>query len=170
MTATAAPPAAHEPRRPETFAHWFERERSEALATILLTSRDDLVLLGDVGGPSHDRFRTVRVRGADGLPAGEFVVHWAGTRKPADLAEPPAIGAEDVERLDPTRPAVRFLFDVVSDDGKYVWLVRPTTGANLRAVSGDAAWSPLDRAALDAIVAEVAAWYDAARRDRLAAA
>ena len=69
-------------------------------------------------------------------------------------------------------PALLILVQARAEEMKYRWLLRPTVNGDGRPelnARGNG-WSPLDPAALDGIVAEVAAWYDAARRDRLAAA
>ena len=166
-----APSAAVEPsaRRLPSFAEWFERERADALTTVRLTSRPGLEVRREPGSPGPQT-RTVVVRGEHGLPAGKFEVHWGGTRDAARFEDPPASPPADGTVLDPTLPAVQFLFNVVADDGKYRWLIRPTGGdGGLEDESGEAGgWRPLDAAALDQIVAEVVDWYQACR-DRLAA-
>lgn len=143
----------------------FFEHRAEALATVYLTRRDDLVVNRVVSpagaadflveltpeGESTGRVFGVRVR------AFEHAVHG-----PDELKVPLSGAAAAVS--DAPMPYCAFVFTMQDDRGYFSWLKEPATtprsGPGLKAVR-EARWSKLDDGGMDRLVARVNAWYDA---------
>ena len=144
------------------FKTWFARERARALATVLLTRRDELTV--EDGRPDSGLDFTVSVSHGN-RPFGVAV---AATISP--------VAPEAVARI--VQPAVRavqtagafhfpvciFFFTVKNDQGCYAWVYEPrltSAGEPRLAVHHGAHCQPLDDAALETILASVNQWYDA---------
>jgi hypothetical protein len=143
---------------------WYVAERALALASLLLTSRSDVVL-HRVSGDESDldvlaevlkdhvragRFFGVYVDGRLELPTGEAIDQDPRSARRKQLSEF-------------TIPVCRFCLDVRRNQGLYHWLVEPRVAehAPKLQVTGDRKWSILDERAVARIVERVAAWYDA---------
>ena len=100
-----------------------------------------------------------------------FDVAVRGAGDQAEFADPDAAVREEVRDgrwRDLRTPSLIILVQPSSGEMIVRWLHAPVIGGDGSRLEPDPRpWSPLDAAALDGIVAEVAAWYDAARRDRL---
>jgi hypothetical protein len=143
---------------------WYVEERALALASLCLTDRKDVVVQptvhGEAGidllaevlkdGAKTGRFFGVQVAGQIDLPALEAINHdlQLGPRKP---------------HSEFTIPLCAFLFDVRSNQGYYRWSVEPILGSGNPKLHlhANKAWARLDERAINAIVDQVAAWYDA---------
>jgi len=142
---------------------WFVAERSEALAGLLLTSRDDV------------RVQTERKLddGADflvGINTGEqlstrlFVVQVKGT-----MSSNPNDWMQTVKQLfkgggnSVFLPACVFVVNVRDNSSQYAWVAEPVVKAeNANLVFHEAGrFQNLDTSAVTAIVERVKAWYDA---------
>jgi hypothetical protein len=142
---------------------WFVAERSEALAGLLLTSREDVRVLNE---RRHEQGTDFLVEVGTGHPpsAPLFVVQVKGT-----MSSNPEDGMRDVEQRfrgsgdPPYLPACVFVVNVRDNKGFYAWVAEPsveTKGAALQ-FHETGTFHPLDRAAVDGIIARVNAWYQA---------
>ena len=144
-------------------APWFVVERSEALAGLLLTSRNDvriqskkrqddgvdfLVAVDEEGEPFSTRLFMVQVKGTTSSDKGEWLE-----------------GVEELFHPDTSSiylPTCVFVVNVRDNRAVYAWVAEPLVeaqGAKLRFLPlGE--FGDLDHAAIDEIVNRVKGWYD----------
>jgi hypothetical protein len=143
---------------------WFITERSEALASLMLTSRSDVTVESESKNDDGVDF-VVAVNDAEGPPTRLFVVQVKGTTS-SDKGE----WTESVKQLyKPGRfylPACVFIINIRSNEATYAWVAEPQ-------VEGKSArlgffehpdFHSLDRDAVDHIVNRGRQWYDAIPR------
>jgi uncharacterized protein DUF4365 len=141
---------------------WFVLERSEALAGLLLTARNDVRVRHENKRDDGVDF-LVEVNTGEPISARVFVVEVKGTTS-SDQSEWMA----GVSHLFPHRagsiflPACLFVINVRSNESWYAWVAQPVAGQNAATLKFFQApeFHPLDPTAVDEIVDRVKAWYD----------
>jgi hypothetical protein len=141
-------------------------KRAHALAMMLLTRREDLLIeevKDDIGLDYIVRFHT---QGKEGLR--EFGIELkahrsAATKEQADRIVRP--GMHQVQRYGPfPLPVCLFLFTMENDQGWYTWVAEPIESEDgkpgLRSCDKPDC-RPLDNRALKQIIERVDVWYDA---------
>lgn len=151
----------------ENQQEWFVTERARALMIVYLTRRNDLILSEGIKKTGLDYL--VRIKKENEQPSvRQFGVFLRASAKIVTLLRlnkslPLELRSSLHNRNFPY-PVCLLYFTMEDDQGYYTWIVEPVvTEADkpqLRRHS-DAACSQLDRAALDRIVSQVNAWYDA---------
>jgi hypothetical protein len=146
--------------------NWFITERSEALASLMLTSRTDLSVRSE--NPRDDGVDfVVALNGSDNVPTTKFfVVQVKGT-----LSSDQGDWTENVKQLYKKGdafylPACVFVVNVRKNDVAYAWVAEPhvksgNVGLNFFEHPD---FHALDNAAVDQIVNRVREWYDAMPR------
>jgi hypothetical protein len=141
---------------------WFVSARSEALAGLLLTSREDVKVRSERKTDDGVEF-LVEVKKGEGPSMRMFAVQVKGTVS-VDASQWTA-AVQHLFRLAPKSifmPACLFLVNVRDNRSFYSWVAEPVVednGAKLRFVQAPA-FRALDRQAVDEIVGRVNAWYD----------
>lgn len=145
---------------------WFVGERSEAIAGLLLTSREDVNV-------RHARNRdlgpdfVVDVGGRGTLPAQPFVVQVVGT-----MSSDPKDWAQDVKQLFSSSkkadfyPSCVFVINVRDNTAFYAWLIEPL-GEKIAArliFHNKGEFHPLDKDAVSDIIDRVKSFYKAKPR------
>ena len=142
---------------------WFVAERSEALAGVLLTSREDVRVRDERKHDSGLDF-LVEIDTADPLSTQLFVVQVKGA-----TSSDPNDWMQDVKPLFRGRgspislPVCIFVVNVRENEAFYAWVAEPQVeakGATLR-FHETGTFHPLDPAAVSDIVDRVKAWYQA---------
>jgi Domain of unknown function (DUF4365) len=142
---------------------WFVAERSEALAGVLLTSREDVRVRDERKRDSGLDF-LVEIDTDDPLSTQLFVVQVKGS-----TSSDPNDWIQDVEPLFRGRgrpislPVCVFVVNVRDNKAFYAWVAEPQVeakGATLRFHEAGT-FHPLDPAAVSDIVDRVKAWYQA---------
>jgi hypothetical protein len=142
---------------------WFVAERSEALAGVLLTSREDVRVRDERKRASGLDF-LVEIDTGDPLSTQLFVVQVKGT-----TSSDPNDWMPDIEPLFRGRggpiylPVCVFVVNVRENQAFYAWVAEPQVeakGATLR-FHETGRFHPLDPAAVSDIVDRVKAWYQA---------
>ena len=142
---------------------WYVTERSEALAGVLLTSRSDVRIWKKT--QLDDRLVLhVAIGNSSQVSPQLFVVQVKGT-----LSSDPDEWAATVEPwfLDPNEanwlPSCVFVVNVRETKAFFAWLAEPQVDdvVGLRASSRKVRFYPLDTAAVDQIVDQVKAYYQA---------
>jgi Domain of unknown function (DUF4365) len=142
---------------------WFVAERSEALAGLLLTSREDVRVRDERKRESGLDF-LVEIDTGDPLSTQLFVVQVKGS-----TSSDPNDWMPDVEPLFRGRgrpislPVCVFVVNVRENKAFYAWVAEPQVeakGATLR-FHETGTFHPLDPAAVTDIVDRVKAWYQA---------
>jgi hypothetical protein len=143
---------------------WFVEERAIALASLLLTSRKDLVVT-HVPAKDHEYDLLVELVKDHHPWARLFAVQVAG------VLELPSV--QDIEaKLRKVRPKPRqeyslplaaFLWDVRRNEGFFTWIVQPVIQNGAPKLDGISKqdWHKLDESAVNKIVEQVNAYYDA---------
>jgi hypothetical protein len=140
---------------------WFVAERSEALAGVLLTSREDVRVRDERKRDSGLDF-LVDIDTGDPLSTQLFVVQVKGS-----TSSDPNDWMPDVEPLFRRRgssislPVCVFVVDVRENKVFYAWVAEPQVeakGATLR-FHETGTFHPLDLAAVSDIIDRVKAWY-----------
>jgi len=140
-------------------------KRARALALMVLTRREDLLIeevTDDIGLDLIIRFHT---EGKDGLR--EFGVQVRGTGTSATKSEADAVlrtSLQELKRYGPfLRPSCLFLFAMANDSGWYTWVAEPIAedGQALLRRCADPDCRPLDKRGLNEIVDAGDEWYDA---------
>lgn len=150
---------------------WFVAERSEALAGVLLTSREDVRIRDE---RKHDRGLDflVEIDADDPLSTQLFVVQVKGT-----TSSDPGDWMQAVEPLFRGRggpvslPTCVFVVNVRENAAFYAWVAEPqieAKGATLRFHQAGT-FRPLDPAAVDDIIDRVKAWYQVLPRQLMPA-
>jgi hypothetical protein len=146
------------------FLEWFVSERAKALAMVLLTRRDDLVVKETKEENGLDY--TVYITG-DNVVNRPFGVCMTATMAPVTLDEAnkqlkPAM--EKVRSIGPSHfPVCVFYFTVKDDQGYYAWAYEPvvTAGGEPRLrENATAHCRKLSNESLEEIVTRVKTWYD----------
>ena len=146
---------------PSTNEPWFLAERSEALAGLLLTSREDVRVRNERKHESGLDF-LVEIDTGDPLSAQLFVVQVKGT-----TSSDPGHWMQSVEQLfrgsssSIYLPVCAFVVNVRANTAFYAWVAEPQVeakGATLR-FHESGTFRPLDHAAVDDIIDRVKAWY-----------
>ena len=141
---------------------WFVAERSEALAGVLLTSREDVRVRDERKRESGLDF-LVEIDTGDPLSTQLFVVEVKGT-----TSSNPNDWMQNVQQLFRGRgspiylPVCVFVVNVRENKAFYAWVAEPqieTRGATLR-FHETGTFHPLDSAAVSNIIDRVKAWYD----------
>lgn len=148
------------------FREWFIAERARALATILLTRRDDLVVKDAPEETALDF--TVHLKTEAGLGNRPFGVFVAAAMNPAtrkDVGKLLQPVLEQVRTRGPFQfPVCVFYFTVKDNQGYHAWAYEPVVTAegqprlSTRALADG---RPLGNESLEEIVAAVQRWYDA---------
>jgi hypothetical protein len=142
---------------------WFVVERSEALAGLLLTSRDDVRVQKERKLDDGVDF-LVGIQTGELLSTRLFVVQVKGT-----MSSNPNDWMQNVKQLfkDGGRrvflPACVFVVNVRDNRSQYAWVAEPVVdakGAKL-VFHEDGQFQDLDTSAVTEIVERVKAWYDA---------
>jgi hypothetical protein len=142
---------------------WFIAERSEALAGLLLTSRDDVHIRNERQRDGGLDF-VVEIDSDDPLSRQQFVVQVKGT-----LSSDPGVWMRDVTPLfrrpgSPIYlPVCVFVVNVRTNKAVYAWVAEPLvepTGAKLQ-FHEQGQFHPLDPAVVGQIIDRVRAWYEA---------
>ena len=142
---------------------WYLAPRAEALAVVILTRRDDLRVERNVFDHGPDLLVSILRDGA--LTGRQFGIELKGR---VSGARPPRVDARTLrgerERYhDVPFPVCLFLFTMIDDSGDYRWIVEPRVenGEARLEVGARLGYEELSDAALDGIVRQVNAWYDA---------
>jgi hypothetical protein len=148
-----------------TFKEWFVAERARALAMVLLTRRDDLLVKETREENGLDY--TVYVRTAEDVGNRPFGVHLAATMTPVTLD---GAGKEVETALAKARslgpfqfPVCAFYFTVKDDQGYYAWAYEPViteAGQPRLQAPADPHCRKLGNETLEEIVSAVRRWYD----------
>jgi hypothetical protein len=145
---------------------YFVEKRVRALALMLLTRRDDLLIeevKDDIGLDFIVRFHT---KGKEGLR--EFGIKLGGgwsavSEEQIGLLVRPTV--KELNRYGPfLRPVCLFLFTMENDDGWYAWVAEPIEtedGQVLLRYGDEPACQPLHKGTLKDIIERVDGWYDA---------
>lgn len=143
---------------------WFVGERAMALASLLLTSRQDVAvrqLTGDDTGIDI----LAEVSKDAGKPGRCFGVQVVGRLELPDVPSAD-LGPRPMRRkqlLGFTMPLCAFLFDVRSNRGFFRWIIEPVLdeGEPRLARQPSNEWTRLDERVIGDIVDRVVDWYDA---------
>lgn len=146
--------------------NWFIAERSEALASLLLTSRTDLSIRKENKQDGGVDF-VVALKEAENVPPTKlFVVQVKGT-----LSSDQREWTENVKQLykhgqEFYLPVCVFLVNIRKNDAAYAWVAEPQVKAGSVALNSfeHPDFHALDNAAVDQIVNRVRSWYDAMPR------
>jgi hypothetical protein len=141
-------------------------KRARALAMVLLTRREDLLIeevKDDIGLDYIVRFQTEGKEGLRELGI-ELRGVWARvTKDHADEALRPSL--QQMQRYGPfLRPVCLFFFTMENDGAWYTWVAEPIEsedGKPLLRWGGEPDCRPLDKRALNEIIERVDWWYDA---------
>jgi hypothetical protein len=142
---------------------WFVAERSEALAGVLLTSREDVRVRGE---RKRDRGLDflVEIDAGDPLSTQLFVVQVKGTTSSDPNDWMPGVEPLFRGRGGPiSLPVCVVVVNVRENQAFYAWVAEPqieAKGATLR-FHETGRFRPLDAAAVSDIVDRVKAWYQA---------
>jgi hypothetical protein len=147
------------------FREWFVAERARALAVVLLTRRDDLVVKDTKEENSLDY--TVDIKTGDGAGNRPFGVYVAGTMSPTTLDGAtkqlqPVV--RQVQSLGPFHfPVCVFFFTVKDDQAHYAWAYEPVIagkGEPRLTAHAAAPCQKLGDDSLEEIVFSVKRWYE----------
>jgi hypothetical protein len=147
---------------------WFVTERSRAMANVYLTRRDDLKVDKAPFSEEHGLTLLVRIEKPSSRSIRQFGIAIAASVNPTTPARlnkslrtrmRTYLQAEEYPY-----PVLLFYATMQDTQGYFTWLVEPVVSQEgqprlLRREEADCRL--LDRAALDAIVAQVDRWYDA---------
>jgi len=141
------------------------RERSRALAIVLLTERDDL-LLRDGTAEGVDLLVGLKQPERTALPR-RFGVVLSASLEPASLADVPGLVEPRATKLlagaDFSFPVCVFHFTMRDNQGYVAWYLEPTLSGDGPRLHRHARlrFEPVDKATADALVARVGPWWDA---------
>jgi hypothetical protein len=142
--------------------NWFIHERSEALATLLLTSRSDLIVEGNRKQDDGVDFYVAIKEAENPVSTRLFVVQVKGT-----LSTDPDDWTENVKQLFKSGgsplylPVCVFVVNVRQNDMAYAWIAEPEVKSNAGSLNffEHPDFHELNSQALDQIVNQVKAWY-----------
>jgi hypothetical protein len=143
---------------------WYVEQRTQALAVLLLTERDDLAVKRPEG--SDDPLDLIVEILERGRPTKRLLgIRLEGTTSPLTEKEVARAFTAVVPKLKEVPiPVCGFLFDVKRNVGSYLWLNEPLVSeqGEPRLEQGRGSKpSLLDEAALASIIDQVNRWYDA---------
>jgi hypothetical protein len=149
---------------PEDNRNWFIRERSDALASLILTSRPDVSVQGkDNLDDGVDL--VVGLKEGESVDTKLFVVQVKGTVS-SDARE----WTENVKPLYKSGnfylPACVFIINVRENKASYAWVAEPHVKGNIAELAffDHPDFHSLDEGAVDGIVNRVRDWYNALPR------
>jgi hypothetical protein len=151
---------------------WFIGERTESLAIMHLTRRQDLSVRREIR--DGDRVVDLMVEIGDSQRPGwkKFGVELKGVKTPVTIEQANKLLATSLRGFfkdhgDPPLPVCLFLFSMDDGQGYVTWIAEPVIreGRPKLQYRKVADCAPLDRGALDRIVERVNAWYDAYYND-----
>jgi hypothetical protein len=139
---------------------WFIRERSEALASWLLTKRSDVAVRREEGRDSGADLIVELKEGDKPLSTKIFIVQVRGT-----VSSDKSQWMEGVKQLFKAGPyylpACVFIINVKDNKAEYAWLAEPEVRGNTARLNffeqGD--FHPLNQDAVNQIVDRIQAWY-----------
>ena len=146
---------------------WYIGERTESLAIMHLTRRQDLNIRREIR--DGDRVVDLMVEIGDSQRPGwkKFGVELKGVKAPVTIAQANKLLATSLRRFfkdhgDPTLPVCLFIFSMDDGQGYVTWIAEPVIreGRPKLQYHTAADCTLLDRRALDRIVERVNAWYD----------
>lgn len=141
------------------------RERSRALAIVLLTGRDDLVLR-DGTADGVDLLVGLKQPERTALPR-RFGVVLSGSVEPATPGDVPGLieprAAKLLAGADFSFPVCVFHFTMRDNRGYVAWYLEPILSGGGPRLHRHArlTFAPMDKATADALVARVGPWWDA---------
>jgi hypothetical protein len=146
---------------------WFVVERARALAWVHLTERDDLVIAP--AGKDVGLDYLVSLTKKDDKPSlRQFGVILRAARKPVTLNQLDKLLRPTMQSLQRVGefpyPVCLLYFTMEDNRGYYTWVAEPlltSDGKPQLQRRAAASCNPLDRPALDRIVSQVSAWYEA---------
>jgi len=145
---------------------WFVAERAKALAMVLLTRRNDLVVTETKEESGLDL--TVHVRTGEDRSTRPFGVYLTATMNPVTIettnSQLKPVMAKVQSRGPFHYPVCVFYFMVKEDQGYYTWAAEPVVTDNGQPrlkLHADADCNRLDNESLEEIVCDVNRWYDA---------
>lgn len=152
---------------PDNNQEWYVAERSRAMLIVHLTRRDDLILSEGAKETGLDYLVKIK-RDNEVLSVRQFGLFLRASVKPLSLPQLNKVLRSQVRSLlrgkNFTYPVCLLYFTMQDNQGYYTWMMEPVLTEDgkpqLRRHS-DASCVQLDHAALDKIVSQVNAWYDA---------
>ncbi len=147
------------------FKKWFIAERGKALATVLLTRREDLLVKETKEENGLDY--TVHIKTPDNLGDQPFGVYVEASMTPVTLdgankqLKPVMEKVQSIGRF--AFPVCVFYFTVKDDEGYYAWAyepVVPAEGGLKLLLPAEAHCRKLNNESLAEIVSAVKKWYD----------
>jgi hypothetical protein len=146
----------------------FIERRARALATVLLTGRDDLMVMDVPPGSGVDLL--VSVLKQKRVPSHQFGIILKGTttvlRSPRDASRVLNAMMGGAEAVGTSIPLCIFLFNMTGNDGFDAWQVEPALVGGMPKLRhrSPLVCEPLDEEALREIVDRVDAYYEALSR------
>src|SRR5438552_3295905 len=141
---------------------WFLRERSEALAGLILTTRDDLVVQEEQKMDDGVDF-LVKIKGSSGVSVRALVIQVRGTTssdRNEFLKSVKNLFMADMAKV--FLPVCLFVINVRTNQLFYSWIAEPVVEraeAKLR-LGGSTQFRDLTRDSVGEIVHQVNQWYD----------
>lgn len=149
---------------PNDDRNWFITERSEALASLMLTSRADVTVTSE-SRKDDGVDLVVAINDAEGLHTRLFVIQVKGT-----TSSDKRVWVKNVKQLylqkPPYLPACVFVINVQSNEATYAWVAEPLVEGKSAKLSffKSPDFHSLDQNAVDNIISRVRQWYDAIPR------
>ncbi len=147
---------------------WYVEERLESLAIMHLTRRPDLKVIHEVRQRGRVADLLVEIVDSDRPGWKTFGVELKGAKSPTTAEQAGEAMSELLPRFldehgEPTFPYCLFYFTMDDGQGYVTWIAEPVmrAGSPKLLYHRRSACTPLDRAALDRLVEQVRAWYEA---------
>jgi hypothetical protein len=147
---------------------WYVEERVESLAIMHLTRRPDLRVIREVRERDRVVDLLVEILDSDRPSWKTFGVELKGTKAPASMEEANKVMGLSLRRFldtygEPTFPYCLFYFTMDDGQGYVTWIAEPVMreGRPKLLYHRTSDCAPLDRGALDRVVEQVQAWYEA---------
>jgi hypothetical protein len=147
---------------------WFVEERAVAFASLMLTTRKDVIVRAQAGD-----VRAIDLL-VEVLKDGKSALRFFGVQMIGDLDLPDAKDADERVRShlgkDPSEamlPICVFVIGVRKPEGIYRWIVEPmiADGRALLRREGEPSWHILDEAGAVRLISQVNDWYDVLHGD-----
>jgi hypothetical protein len=147
--------------------NWFIGERSEALTAVLLTSRPELTVRTEKRQDDGVDFFVGLKEGDDVPTTKHLVVQVKGTLSPDTREWSERVSQLYKKAKSMFLPACVFIVNVRTNTLHYAWLAKPVIEAGSATLKffDHPDFQSLDDAAIDEIITEVRAWYDAMPRE-----
>ncbi len=145
---------------------WFVEERATALASLLLTSRKDVLVHVPHSAESAGRIDLLAEVLKDKAAVGRFfcveVIGRVDLPSIQEIRRTVRLGRKK-HQCEYTSPFCVFLFDVRTNHGFYRWLAEPVVVGDEPTLNEqpDGQWLPLNEKVASELVDLVSAWYDA---------